>query len=137
MAKNVGITVNIVSLDYGAFVQKLVAHDFQAILRGDASAGGPDPDIYLHDSFITKGIRNWGLYSNPDVDKLLDQGRSQTDQAMRVQTYQAAQKLMSEDGAMGFINSPYQPSYVAMAKKVQGFQSPDAALYFNKAWIQK
>jgi peptide/nickel transport system substrate-binding protein len=49
-----------------------------------------DPDRLMFAQFSTGGPTNWGGYSNPEVDKLLQEGRSTLDQAGRITAYQKA-----------------------------------------------
>jgi peptide/nickel transport system substrate-binding protein len=51
-------------------------------------------------------------YSNPEVDKLLDEGIAQTDEAKREATYVKIQEILQDDCA--FIVE-FQPNYVVPA----------------------
>lgn len=62
---------------------------------------------------------NWGYYSNPEVDKLLDAGMAEPDEAKRFELYGKAQKLLVEDSPALFI---YEKNYrVPMSDKLAGF----------------
>ena len=62
---------------------------------------------------------NWGYYSNPKVDKLLDAGMSEPDEAKRLALYGQAQKLLVEDSPALFI---YEKNYrLPMSDKLSGF----------------
>lgn len=62
---------------------------------------------------------NWGYYSNPEVDKLLDAGAVEPDEAKRFEFYAQAQKLLVEDSPALFI---YEKNYrLPMSDKVKGF----------------
>lgn len=56
-----------------------------------------DPDRLLFGQLSTGGSTNWGGYSNPEVDKLLQEGRSSLDQAERTKAYQAAATILASD----------------------------------------
>ena len=56
-----------------------------------------DPDRLLFGQLSTGGSTNWGGYSNPEVDKLLQEGRSSLDQAARAKAYQAAATILASD----------------------------------------
>lgn len=56
-----------------------------------------DPDRLLFGQLSTGGPTNWGGYSNPEVDKLLQEGRSSLDQAARTKAYQAAATILASD----------------------------------------
>lgn len=62
---------------------------------------------------------NWGYYSNPKVDKLLDAGMVEPDEAKRFELYGRAQKLLVEDSPALFI---YEKNYrMPMSDKLKGF----------------
>jgi peptide/nickel transport system substrate-binding protein len=56
-----------------------------------------DPDRLLFGQLSTGGSTNWGGYSNPEVDKLLQEGRSSLDQAARTAAYQKAATILASD----------------------------------------
>jgi peptide/nickel transport system substrate-binding protein len=56
-----------------------------------------DPDRMLFSQLSTGGPTNWGGYSNPEVDKALQQGRSSLVQADRAKAYQTAAKVLAAD----------------------------------------
>ena len=74
-----------------------------------------DPDRLMFAQFTTGGPTNWGGYSNPEVDKLLQEGRSTLDQAGRAAAYQGAAKILAEE----------LPYYVVSAQGYQLFYSKD------------
>src|SRR5690606_38973468 len=56
-----------------------------------------DPDRLLFSQLTTGGPTNWGGYSNPEVDELLQKGRSSLSQEERAEAYQAAAKILAEE----------------------------------------
>ena len=74
-----------------------------------------DPDRLMFAQFTTGGPTNWGGYSNPEVDTLLQEGRSTLDQAERATAYQAAATILAEE----------LPYYVVSAQGYQLFYSKD------------
>ena len=63
----------------------------------------------------TGGPTNWGGYSNPEVDALLQEGRSTLDQAGRAAAYQKAAAILAEE----------LPYYIVSAQGYQLFYSKD------------
>lgn len=55
-----------------------------------------DPDRLLFSQLSTNGPTNWGGYSNPEVDKLLEAGRTDLDQAQRAKDYQQAAAIIAK-----------------------------------------
>ena len=70
---------------------------------------------------------NWGYYSNPEVDKLLEQGTSEPDEAKRMASYAKAQELIAEEAPALFL---YEKNYrLPMNQSVEGF-------VFNGVWFE-
>jgi peptide/nickel transport system substrate-binding protein len=116
--KAIGVAIQIQQLDSKAVTQATADGTFDLLVyRYDWN----DPDalnIYLGSDRI--GNTNRAAYSNPEVDKLLAQGAHELDEAKRIQTYVAAQKLIMAD-------APWQPLYVpidveAISKRIAGVQ---------------
>lgn len=74
-----------------------------------------DPDRLLYAQLTTNGSTNWGGYSNPEVDALLEEGRSSLDQADRAAAYQAAAEILAQD----------LPYYIVSAQGYQLFYAND------------
>lgn len=56
-----------------------------------------DPDRLLYAQLTSKGSTNWGGYSNPDVDKALEDGRTALSLADRTAAYRKAATILAED----------------------------------------
>ena len=96
---------------------RLKAGDFQSSIWG--WLGLTDPDSYLFEIFHTTGWRNFHGYSNPEVDKLLEQGRGETDVGKRGAIYKKAESIIVDE-------VPVVPCFESnvhnlMNKKVKGF----------------
>jgi peptide/nickel transport system substrate-binding protein len=112
-----GIKVNIKQETFATLLSDTQDHHFQAALLG--WSGRPDPDGNMYSWFHTNGGNNNMLYSNPEVDKLLDDARASNDQATRTQDYLQAQTLIAQDGPYVFLN--HGVSIQASSTKVKNF----------------
>ncbi len=74
-----------------------------------------DPDRLMFAQLTTGGSTNWGGYSNPEVDALLQTGRSTLDQAGRIEAYQAAATILAEE----------LPYFIVSAQGYQLFYAKD------------
>jgi ABC-type transport system substrate-binding protein len=85
--------------------------------------GTPDPHDYvfplLHTSRRGSGGNN-AWYSNPDVDKLIDEAAVSTDQAARKALYNKVQEIFMAD--LVHIPLYYKPSILGVSKRVQGLK---------------
>jgi peptide/nickel transport system substrate-binding protein len=127
-----GITVNLQPEEFGKLtLETRVQHQFEAAAAG--WSGRIDPDGNTYAQFHTGGSFNDGLYSNPQVDQLLEQGRATNDRTKRKQLYQDAQRTLVGDGAYVFI---YDPTVAQIStKKVQNFTLvPDGINRLAEVW---
>lgn len=91
----VGIEVEIVQLDEGAWIQRTVVdRDFDLTLL--AGQQGPDPD-QLRLRFGSAGALNMMAYANPDFDDLLAQAAALSDEDQRRELYLEAQRILAAD----------------------------------------
>ncbi|MBX6351086.1 MAG: ABC transporter substrate-binding protein [Clostridia bacterium] len=81
--------------DWPSFIANVQAGKYQIALLGWLNL--VDPDRAMYNQLHTGGGSNWGGYSNPEVDKDLDTGRTSLDQAARAQAYQAAARIIADE----------------------------------------
>lgn len=130
--KAVGITMTIKSEVFTTLVQDFQSFNFQVVLIG--WTGSQDPDGVLYQMFYSKGGVNYTKYANPQVDQLLDQGRTEIDQAKRTQLYQQAQQMIVDDASRVFIN--HQVATQSTSKKVQNYALyPSQVLDFTSVYL--
>jgi peptide/nickel transport system substrate-binding protein len=121
--KAVGVTVNMQTMEWGAYLAKLRSKE-QELFALSWMAGMEDPDMVmyplLHSSQWTPNGPNRALYKNDKFDELLTQARHTTDQAKRASLYKQAQKILIDDAPWIFVDHEIQ--IAAFAKRVQGFK---------------
>ncbi|MEA2513814.1 MAG: peptide/nickel transport system substrate-binding protein [Thermomicrobiales bacterium] len=98
----VGIEMEIQIIELAAWIDTLVNSTFEATMSN--WDGGIDPDDYGYGMYHSKGGRNRAKYVNPEIDAVLEQGRTELDQEQRKAAYSAFQKIAAED-------VPYLPVY--------------------------
>lgn len=96
--KAAGISIEIAAIDPTALYKNLQEGkaDFDMYLGGYIM--GIDPDTF-NSLFVSNNPSNYMHYSNPDVDKLFEEGRVEQDPAKRQAIYENVQKLIVEDAA--------------------------------------
>lgn len=97
----VGVTANIVAEDWSIYLPTVQAFDFDATILGES--GQSDPDDFLYDVFHTGGGGNFGEYSSPVLDVLLEEGRRASDQDECKQIYLDAQNLILDEAPHVFL----------------------------------
>lgn len=101
---DVGISVTIETLDFGAWLDRQSQGDFDALMLG--WLGNLDPDDYYYAQHYSSGESNAQKYSNPEVDRLLDAGRTELDMARRKQIYGDAATRIADDVSYLYLYNP-------------------------------
>lgn len=94
-----GVNVQIQQTDWASFIGQLNDPSKNPYQMFDIGWIGDyaDPQDFVDILFHTGSLQNWAAYSNPQVDKLLDQAGQETDTAARFKLYsQAEQMILSE-----------------------------------------
>lgn len=132
--KEVGITVEIQTLEFGALLEVGEAGDFDALSLG--WSGRIDPDGNIQPIFHSGGAFNYGKYNNPQVDQLIADGRATTDRTERTRIYREIQRIINDDAA--YVFTYFQPASFGAADYVQGFKvTPDALMRFKTTSLAK
>lgn len=109
------VTLNV--QEQGKFIADWRARSFEGFVS--INGGNPDPDDYFGRTFQTGGSTNVFTYSNPELDTLLDAGRSETDASKRKPIYDAAQRILACQGPIMHI--AYGTIFSAVRDDLQGF----------------
>jgi len=117
-----GIVLDIRSFESATFFADVTRGAFQLYsLRW--IGGNEDPDIFEYvfhsDKFPPHGA-NRGYYSNPRVDALIDQARSESDQNVRKELYAEIQAVLAQD--LPYINLWYIDNVVVHSRRVRSLE---------------
>jgi len=116
--KKVGIDMKIDSGDFNNVVVKRgLAGDFEA--AGIVISGGIDPDSWIYSTFHTGANFNIPHLSDPQVDKLAEQGRQESDLNKRADYYKQATKIVMDYSP--WVMFDYSLDRFTGNKKVQGW----------------
>lgn len=106
--KEVGITVEIEKLEWGALLEKADRREQDTIMLG-WTCQSSDPDLALYAPFHSQKNgavgNNYANYSNATVDELLEKGRVTSDEAEREQIYKDLQATINEDAPWVYLNN--------------------------------
>jgi ABC-type transport system substrate-binding protein len=94
--EELGIQVDIQQTEWATFLQDLHARRYQMFVIG-WGADYPDPENFLDILFHTGSDNNQTNYSNPEVDRLLEQARVEGDQTSRFQLYNRIEQMILDD----------------------------------------
>jgi peptide/nickel transport system substrate-binding protein len=132
----IGIQVKVRTIEWAAFIKEFIdQRRFEAVVLGWTV--GQDPDVYdvWHSSRIAAPGLNFMGYANPEVDALLEEGRSLLDPVQRKPVYDRFQDILKEDQPYCFLYTPYALPIVAA--RVRGVEPAPAGIFwnFNSWWI--
>lgn len=128
--KEVGVEVKLRVIEWAAFLKEFIdPGNFDATILG--WTGGPEPDQYniWHSSKTGPRELNFIGYNNPEVDRLLEQGRRTFDQAERKKYYDRFQEILAQE-------QPYTFLYVGealpvVAARFRGIEPAPAGIMYN------
>ncbi len=116
--RDVGIALDIRSFEFATFFADVTSGAYQMYsLRW--IGGNEDPDIFEYvfhsDKFPPHGA-NRSFYSNPRLDALINQGRSETDLAQRKVAYDQIQQILATD--LPYINLWFLDNVLVHTRRV-------------------
>ena len=125
-----GITVKIKTVDFATWLDEQGKGNFDMLMMG--WLGNIDPDDFYYGQHHTDGSNNYQHFSNAEVDKLLDAGRVETDEAKRKDLYGQAAKIIADQCSYIYL---YNPDVLQVwSPKLQGYQvRGDRAIRFRTA----
>ncbi len=125
MAREAGFDVKIRTMEFAASLQAGYAGNFEAYLIG--WSGRSDADGNMWQMLHTGGTFNYGHYSRPEVDALLDDARVYTDTSRRREIYARVWQQERIDMPLVYLWNP--KNIVGMRKALTGFQQvPDGLI---------
>ena len=95
--EHLGIQVELVQTEWATFLQDLHQRRFQMFGGLAWIADYPDPENFLDVLFHTESSNNQTGYSNPELDRLLEQARTELDQEARFNLYHRAEETILRD----------------------------------------
>jgi ABC-type transport system substrate-binding protein len=108
-ASKVGVEINIKNVEWNSFVKLLDEKNFEAVRLAWAGGGVEwDPKQIWHSSSSAGAGSNFISYSNPEVDKLIDQARKLYDRDQRIPLLrQVHEKISADYPYIWWFNSKY------------------------------
>ena len=130
--KNVGAEMEIEQVDQATIPARAFQRKFD--VTPWRIVDFPDPDVQMFANFYSKSPLNLANYSNPELDKLLEQSRVTPDEGKRTEAYCAISRLLNKEATWMWI---FQNTYYAMAKaKVQGIPKLyGGVIDVSNAWL--
>ncbi len=127
--KAVGIDVNIRVMEWQAFLEQIDKRSFDVMILGWSM--GRDPDLYdiWHSSKTKKGEYNFVGYKNPEIDRLLVEGRRTFDVEKRKKIYYRIHAILAEEQPYAFL---YVPDALPIVhKRFKGIKVAPLGIMYN------
>jgi peptide/nickel transport system substrate-binding protein len=132
-----GIEVEIVSMEWAAILDATLRGEQDMFIMGWVTVTG-DADYGLFPLFhsTTYGAGgNRTFWSTPELDALLDAGRSETNSARRLEIYDQAQKIIRDNAPWIFLQQG--ETIVAGSRDLRGFQiNPAGHHAYAPVWFE-
>ena len=101
---DVGIDLEIRSLDFGTWLDEQNQGNFDMLYMG--WLGNIDPNDFYYSQHHSDGSSNAQGYSEPEVDRLLDEGRTTTDEEERQRIYDEVATRIADDASYIYLYNP-------------------------------
>jgi oligopeptide transport system substrate-binding protein len=117
--ENLGVEVKVRQLEPERFLYHLKEEKDEMFYIGWI-ADYPHPQDFLDILFHSGADNNYGEYSNPEVDALLEEAGVEQDSALSLELYQQAEQLLVEDAAC--LPLCFGQNYVLVKPYVEGYK---------------
>ncbi|WP_035782457.1 ABC transporter substrate-binding protein [Arthrobacter sp. H14] len=124
----IGITTEIRTIDFATWLDEQSQGNFDMLMLG--WLGSIDPNDFYYNQHHSEGTSNFQGYSNPEVDKLLEAGQTETNLEKRQEIYDKAATMIADDASYIYL---YNPDVVqAWNPNVKGYEArSDRAIRFR------
>jgi peptide/nickel transport system substrate-binding protein len=118
--KAIGVDVDPIAGEYATLLTQTQNPPYDFDVCGIDIAGATVDPSDLYDQFHTGSTNNYSGYSNPDLDKLLEQGREELDIEKAKVIWKQVQQILQDDVPMFF--AWYRPFLHVVNAKYTGYQ---------------
>lgn len=135
LEQNLGVSISVELIESAVFLSEVGGGNYQMYVLG-WSADYPDPQDFLDILFYSQSANNHMNYSNPEVDRLLEEARVEQDNDKRLQLYQETERMIVEDAP--WIPLFHNAEYWLTKPYVKGMVYPPAVVPRLKyVWLEK
>ncbi|HBU69296.1 MAG TPA: peptide-binding protein [Elusimicrobia bacterium] len=134
--KAVGIKANIRIIEWSSFIHQFIdKHNFDAVILGWNLSRDPDQFAIWNSAQTKEGQYNFVGYSNPEVDRLLENGRRVFDLKKRERIYREIHAKIFND--IPYIFLYYPEALPVVHKRFKNVEAAPAGIgwNFHKWWV--
>jgi ABC-type transport system substrate-binding protein len=126
--RRAGIQVRLRQLEFNTVVSRALEHDFDALLGGWDIDTSMDLSYAFHTESIDDGY-NFGQFSDPEVDRLIDAANLETNPIVRVQQLREIEAIVHSTQPYTFLWEPQRLS--AASKRLRDATPSSVSPYFR------
>ena len=118
----VGIRAEIRVIEWGELIRRAKAGEHDLLFMGWAGDNG-DPDNFLTPQFSCASLEsglNFARYCDPQLDQLISEGKSVSDQEQRSQLYKKAQRIIQQQAL--WLPLAHPTAFALTRQEVSGYQ---------------
>jgi peptide/nickel transport system substrate-binding protein/oligopeptide transport system substrate-binding protein len=137
--QHVGITVELRTAEsWKQFKTEILGKRPHALYRSAWYADFPDPDNFLFTLFHSQSANNYANYSNPEVDRLLEQAQREVDDFTRLPLYRQAEALIMADApTVNLVYYTFEHLFQPYVKGVELNALGERHIPLKKIWLDK
>jgi dipeptide transport system substrate-binding protein len=133
----IGVKADVKVIEWGELIKQAKQGQHDTLFMGWAGDNG-DPDNYLSPLFSCNGVKsgiNFTRFCDPELDKLIAEGKQTADQAKRTKAYEAAQQIIHDQAL--WIPLGYPTAAAITRTNVSGYHvSPFGRQNFTTVVVQ-
>lgn len=127
----IGIICNVRPMEFTVLQEKLMKHEFQGAFGGWGAGSDPATSENL---WKTGEARNFAAYSNPEVDRLFEEGKREFDRQKRAAIYAKIDELIYADQPCTWLF--WQSSFYGFNKQLRGYNfSPRGPYHYSPGFF--
>ena len=115
----VGITVEMQTLERGAFIDAVIKGTLEMFVLGWSDFGTPDYGLAIINPALKGAGGNMAFYDNAEVEQLLKDAQASTDDAERMEMYKKAQEISWDESPYVFLQ--HDTEVTVYSKNLKGF----------------
>jgi peptide/nickel transport system substrate-binding protein/oligopeptide transport system substrate-binding protein len=133
-----GVKVEIHFVDQWTTYTEMLQRGELQMFRYAWYADFPDPDNFFFPLLHSAGQPNYMRYQNPQVDRLLEQAREESDYEHRVKLYREAERIVMADAPwITQHNHNFEYLYQPYVRGVEISLLGDRWIPMNKIWLEE
>ncbi len=133
--QNLGVTITVENIEPNYYYDQIYSGNHGQLFSSGWCADYPDPENFADVLFHTGSSQNAGNYSNPAIDTLLEQARTEQDVTKRIAMYQQAEQILVDDAAALF--TVHDLAFELVKPYVKGYKfTPIAVPIERYMWLE-